>query len=354
MSDDSDDEKTEEPTQKKLDDARKKGQVANSREVNNFFMILALTMAAVMIFPDVFKEANESLQKYLSRAHSLHEQQTLEQLSETIIFDMVDIMALPFLLFIVAALGGSLIQSGFLISAEAIQPKLEKISIKKGLKRMFSSRSVVEFLKGLFKITIVGIIAVLAVYSDLDGLHRVNELNAEELMWFISELSLKIMIGATVAIFLIAIVDFIYQKAQHMKELRMTKQEIKDEHKNQEGDPQVKARLRQLRMERAQQRMMQSVPEADVIVTNPTHYAVALKYDDGEMSAPMVLAMGKDKIAEKIKEIANENDVPEVRNAPLARALHDEAAIGQEIPLDHYQAVAEVISYVYKIKGKKK
>jgi flagellar biosynthetic protein FlhB len=164
---------------------------------------------------------------------------------------------------------------------------------------------------------------------------------------------MKILIAACIAIFFIAIFDLIYQKHSHHKQLMMSMQEIKDEYKNQEGDPKIKGKLKQMRMDRARQRMMQAVPSADVIITNPTHYAVALKYEHEKMAAPIVLAIGADNIALKMKERAEKNKVPIVRNAPLARALHDQGELNSPIPIEHFQAVAEVITYVYKLKGRK-
>lgn len=352
MSDD-DQEKTEEPTQKKLDDARKKGQVANSREVSNFFMILAFTISVIMLFPGILRGGVETMGKYIAQSHNIStDGGKIWDVTQMMALDSMSLIIMPMLLLVVAALAASLMQNGFMISLESIKPKLEKISLKKGMKRMFSMRSFMEFLKGILKIAIVATIAFVAVYGDIDELRNVAQLNASDLMMFIGALAIKILIGVTVTVFLMAILDFIYQKSEHIKQLKMSKQDIKDEYKQQEGDPVIKGKLRQLRMERAQQRMMQSVPDANVVITNPTHYAVALKYDD-TMAAPLVLAMGVDKVAERIKEVAEENEVPQVRNAPLARILYDEGGINQEIPIEHYQAVAEVISYIYKTKGKK-
>lgn len=352
MSDD-DSEKTEEPTQKKLDDSKKKGQVAFSREVSNFFMIFAFALALVMVFPENMRNALTDLGKYISNAHNIPvTKKSFGPIAEGMVRDSFAIILMPFLLLVVAGITAALIQNGFHISAESIKPKLEKISLPKGVKRLFSSRSLMEFIKGLLKIIVVGLIAYFSVNSELDQIMHVAELNGMELLIFINSLAMKILVGAIVAVFLIAVADFVYQKSQHVKQLRMSKQEIKDEYKQQEGDPQVKAKLRQLRMERAQQRMMAAVPTANVVITNPTHFAIALKYDQDNMDAPIVVAMGQDNIALKMKEVAEEHKVPQVRNAPLARALYADAEIDQEIPLDHYQAVAEVISYVYRTKNK--
>ena len=170
----------------------------------------------------------------------------------------------------------------------------------------------------------------------------------------IKYLLFKVMVGVLAVLLVIAIIDVVFQRMQHMKQIRMTREEVKEEHRQTEGDPMVKARLRQLRQQRARQRMMQSVPEADVVITNPTHYAIALKYEEGSLGAPVCVAKGVDQVALRIREIANENKVTIVENKPLARALFDVVEIDEEIPVEHYQAVAEVISYVFKLRGPKK
>lgn len=349
-----DQEKSEDPTQKRLDDARKKGQVAFSREVSNFSMILALTMAIAAIFPTIFHMAKDRLTKYITLSHEFSlKNEAIESLMSVIIYDSLSLVAMTFGLMMVFAIIPSFIQNGFNISLEPITPKLEKISLKKGFGRLFSSRSVVEFVKGVIKITLVGVIAYLVVITQLSQLEMMPEKDTKNIIEFLSMLAIKVLIPCCIAIFFIAVADFIYQKAQHKKQLMMSVQDIKDEYKQQEGDPHVKGKLRQLRMERSRKRMMQAVPKADVIITNPTHYAVALKYEHDKMDAPIVLAMGSDNIALRIKKAGEEHEIPIVRNAPLARALHDECELDEAIPLEHFQAVAEVISYVYKLKGRK-
>lgn len=194
---------------------------------------------------------------------------------------------------------------------------------------------------------------VFAIYSDLPRLRILASYDPMEMLGFLSFLSLKIMVGACCVMFIVAILDYVYQRFEFMKQMRMSKQEIKDEHKQQEGDPLVKSKLRQIRMERARQRMMANVPSADVVITNPTHFAVALKYDTGIMGAPICIAKGVDTVAFRIRELAEELDIPVVENPPLARALHASVDLDEEIPYEHYKAVAEVISYVYRLKGKK-
>lgn len=354
MSESSDEDKTEDPTPRRLEDAKKKGQVAFSREVSNFFMIMTLTLIISLFFPWMLKMSSENLTKYISHASEM-EVNAIGFYDITIMIykDFASAIAMPFLFLIAAALGSSLIQNGFHVSYEPITPKLEKLSLIKGFKRMFSMRSFVEFLKGLIKITIVGVVAYYAVKGEFDKLKKTPSMETGEILIYTGKLVMNIMINCCIAIFFIAILDFLYQKFEHIKQLRMSKHEIKEEYKQQEGDPHIKGKLKQIRMEKARKRMMAAVPTADVVITNPVHYAVALKYDTEKGNAPIVVAKGIDKVAERIKELAKENDVPLVRNPTLARALHADVELEDEVPFVHYQAVAEVISYIYKLKQNK-
>ena len=348
-----DQEKTEDPTQRRLEDAKKKGQIAFSREVSNFFMILSLALVIGMIMPWLLQAATELLRKYISSSHELEvTSDGFSKLGVMILKDVVVLLGFPLLLFVFAAIAASMIQNGFHISTEPIMPKMEKISVIKGLKRMFSMRSFMEFIKGLIKISIVGYVAYAAVSSEFSSMSKTASMDSWDLMRYIGKLTITILINCCIALFFIAIIDFMYQKFEFMKQMRMSKQEIKEEYKQQEGDPHIKGKLKQIRMEKARRRMMAAVPTADVVVSNPTHYAIALKYDTEKSRAPVVVAMGIDDVAEKIKEIAKENKVPEVRNPVLARALYADCELDTEIPFAHYQTVAEVISYVYKLKRK--
>ena len=262
------------------------------------------------------------------------------------------ILALPALLLIAAALAASLVQHGFLFAPERLKPDLKKISPIAGMKRLFSLRSVAEFLKGLLKIAIVGTVAVLLMLPVISELPSVPDKSVADNLGMIHALAVRMLAGVVAVLALIAGLDFMYQRFEHSKKLRMTKQEVKDEYKQTEGDPHVKARLRAIRIERARQRMMQAVPEADVVITNPTHYAVAIKYDVEEMPAPKVVAKGVDQLAERIRAVAEEHGVPIVENPPLARTLHAAVDLDEEIPAEHYRAVAEVIAYVMRLKGR--
>ncbi|MAR56630.1 MAG: flagellar biosynthesis protein FlhB [Rickettsiales bacterium] len=353
MSEDQDDaQKTEDPTQKKLEDAQKKGQVASSREIMSFFILLAFTFIIIVLLPPTMQDLKLTLEKFILIPEDIDiDGQGFNQTMAELLMAVTADMALLMLLVIVAVFAGKLMQGKIRFATEPIKPKLEKISPLKGVKRMFSMKSIVEFIKGIFKIIIVGGVAVMAVYPEKEYLRLLPDEDIMTIMHFMSMVIARMMIGIIIVIFIIAALDYAYQVFEYMKQLRMTKQEVKDEYKQQEGDPHIKAKLRQLRRERLSKQMMAAVPEADVVVTNPTHFAVALKYDSMNMNAPMVIAKGKDKVALRIKEIAEQNKIITMRNPPLARLLFDNAPMDEEIPGDYYRAVAEIISYVYRLRG---
>ncbi len=353
MPEESDLEKTEDATPKRIDDAIKKGQVAFSREVTNFLIIVVLALNIVWLAPIYAKEMTFSLSRFIMMPHDIPMSfEAVHTLTMETIRAIGLAMLPPIALVMLIAAASSLFQNGVIFSGEPLIPKLEKISVLKGFKRLFSMRSLIEFVNGIIKISLVGLVSYLAVESQLERLEGLVMFSIMDIIAVLATLSLKIVVASAAVMLVIAFLDYLYQKYEYLKSLRMTKQEVKDEYKQTEGDPQIKARLRQIRQERARKRMMSAVPEADVVIRNPEHYAVALKYDQATMRAPVVLAMGQDFIALQIIERAEEHDIPTVRNRPLARALFDSCEIDEEIPLEHYQAVAEVISYVYKLKRK--
>lgn len=345
-------EKTEEPSQKRLEEARKRGQIYQSREVNSFLLIFAFALIIGWGGGWIMQETGQTLAPFLEQPDMLPaDAGGLGRVMQQTLLGVAAIAAAPMLAFVVAALFASTVQKPLILSWDPVMPKWEKISFVKGLKRLFSMRSVMEFLKGIIKIFIVGAVAMMAVWPKRDELLRLADTEMEPMLIFLQEMVGDMLIGILIAMFFIAMADYLYQRYDYLKNLRMTRQELKDEYKQQEGDPVVKQRIRQLRMERARKRMMAEVPTADVVITNPTHYAVALKYDNAEMAAPKVVAKGQDLVALKIREVAKEHNVPVVENPPLARALYP-VELEMEIPYEHYKAVAEVISYVYKLKGK--
>lgn len=341
-------EKTEDPSEKKLREAREKGNVVKSQEVNSWFMLTAATLVVLMLSGSMASQLSSVLQGFLFNAHdfSLEGRGGLALMKE-VLFAILAAVALPFLIFIIAALAGNLLQHGFLLQTETMQPKLSKISPLAGLKRLFSMMSLVNFAKSLAKLLVVTVLIVLIMWPSRDSLEVMVSLDPAALMPLVQGLALKIL-GAVVALYsVIAMIDYAYQRQQWWNKLKMTMQEVKDEYKQQEGDPMVKAKIRQIRMERGRKRMMAAVPEASVVITNPTHYAVALKYEKG-MAAPVCVAKGMDALALKIREIADEHDIPRVENPPLARALHAGVDVDDEIPPEHYKAVAEVIGFIMR------
>lgn len=355
MAEDQDDsQKTEEPTRKKLDDARNKGQVASSQEVKHWFILFAGLLLIGLFAPWSLDQLTGGMRGFLSTIHQVPtDSGSLVVLMRRAMEQITLVLALPLLALVVFAAAAGLVQNGLMWTVDPLKPKLEKISLIKGFKRLFSLKSLVEFAKGIAKITIVGVVATLVVWRDLAAVDAYAGLPAGALMERVWWMSVKLMIAVLAVMSAIAGLDWLYQRFDFTKQQRMTRQEVKDEFKQTEGDPMVKARLRQIRMERARQRMMAAVPEADVVITNPTHYAVAMKYEVDSMGAPRVVAKGVDHLALRIRELAKEHDVPVMENPPLARALYAAVEVDQEVPPEHYKAVAEIIAYVFRLQGRR-
>ena len=346
-------QKTEDPTEKKLQDARDKGQVATSREVNHWFIILASTICVMALAPALMTDLSRLFLKFVEQPHTIAiDTGAFPGLIQEVVFGALLALLPMLLLLMLGAFGAGIVQNGFLFSAESIKPKLNKISIKSGLKRLFSVKSIMEFLKGIAKLVIVAAVGVAVIWPHFAGFERLPTMELSDSMDVLYGLIIRLMVGVLAIVSIIAVLDFLFQRMQHTTEMKMSRQDIKDEMKQSEGDPHVRARLRQIRRERAQQRMMQSVPQASVVITNPTHFAVALKYEMGDMNAPTVVAKGADHMAAKIREIADEHDIPIVESPPLARALYAGVEIGGEVPTEHFKAVAEIIGYVFRLKGK--
>ncbi|MBY0356192.1 MAG: flagellar biosynthesis protein FlhB [Rickettsiales bacterium] len=347
------DSKTEEPSQKRLEDARKKGQIPSSKELNTFFLFATLALVLSTMAASLSRDTMSILSTFISRPEDISSDfGNLHILLEHVVAEMGSVMLVPLFMFMLAALAAGGLQTRFNISAESLKPKLEKISILKGFGRIFSKKGLFEFIKGIFKIVIAGLVAFWAVWPSRLQLQILSDKDTQDILALIMALTKKLLISIVIVMFLLAIVDYVYQRFVHLKSLRMTKQEVREEYRQQEGDPHVKQRLKSIRAERARKRMMAAVPDADVVITNPTHFAVALRYDAGKMEAPIVVAKGVDKVAFKIREIAEKNKVMVMRNPPLARALYDNTDIDEKIPLEYYKAVAQIIGYVYKLKGR--
>ncbi len=355
MSDQDKSQKTEEPTSKRLSEAHEKGQVAKSQEVSNWFVLSAAALV-VSIFAESFaRRLMTTVKPLLVSPHEIRiDAETLVQLLAHL-GETVGLMLLPpLVLLVAAAIAGHVIQHRPMMALAKLKPTLSKISPAKGLKRMFSMQSVINLLKASVKIVLLGGVAIFVVWPDLQALPTMMTMPLDIVASRIMEIALLLSIGVVGALTALAMLDMIYQKWDFHQNQKMSRQEIKDETKQAEGDPQVKARIRQVRMERARRRMMAAVPTADVIITNPTHYAVALSYVDAEMAAPRLVAKGRDLIARRIREIAQAHDVPIVENPPLARALEADVEIDQEIPPHFYKAVAEVIGYVMGLRRRRR
>lgn len=348
-----DSQKTEDPTPRRIEEAREKGQVARSQEVNHWFTVLAITLVMTFFAAPMTRGITNSLYRFIERPDQIRigSGELRQLMMETLGGIGLAVLA-PLAVLMAAAIIAGLIQNGLVISTEPIKPKLDKISPARGLKRLFSSRSLVEFAKGMTKITIVGAVLIVLLWPEFSVVPNITGMTVTQFMTLEQGLAIRVLVGVLAVMTIIAALDFLYQKQQHLKQLRMSKQEMRDEYKQTEGDPMVKARLRQIRVERARKRMMAAVPEADVVITNPTHYSVALKYDAETMGAPKLIAKGVDSLAMRIRELAQTHDVPIVENPPLTRALYESVELDHEIPAEHYRAVAEVIGYVMRLKGK--
>jgi flagellar biosynthesis protein FlhB len=356
MADDKDtdqSQKTEDPTEKRLADARKKGQGASSKEVANWFVLMAGAAIIVGMSPGMMSDIAKTLRPFVESPHLMSTDEGGAAMGlGAVVTDVGAALAMPLGLLVVAALASGFIQRGFQISAHSMKPELEKISVLKGLKRMFSLKSVAEFIKGILKIVIVGGIGAAILVPALNDIEKTMSMSALQFLDYLRDLVGPLLIGVVAVMTVIAGLDYVYQRYEFLKQMKMSHQEIKDEMKQTDGDPAIKGRIRQLRQERARKRMIAAVPDADVVLTNPTHYSVALKYETGAMNAPRVVAKGSDKVALRIREVAVENEVPVIENPPLARALFAATEVDEEIPLEHYQAVAEIIGYVWRLKGK--
>ncbi len=350
-------QKTEEPTQKRIDDAIKRGNIAFSKEVTSFIMLSLLTIFVLWLSPALMKSANYTLENYITQPHNFEinfEGDDLLRLAMKILADVGYLLFIPFVICILGAFIGSFLQNGIIFSPESISPDLSKISPLAGFKRIFSLRSVVELVKGLVKITLVTLVVYIAIKSDLDSIAILHELNFAGILSVLAKLVSKSLLAICGIMGLIAGFDYFYQRMEYIKSLRMTKQEVKEEMKQTDGNPEIKAKLRSLRLERARKRMMAAVPKADVIITNPTHYSIALRYDSLKMQAPQVVAKGIDKVALRIREVAKQHKIPLVENKLLARSLYESVDLEDFIHVEHYEAVAKIISKVMGLGNIKK
>lgn len=352
--DDDDSSKTEEPSERKISKAKEEGDAAISQDAKSFIMLLGMLMVVWIVFPIMLRWFYLLSIKFIESPESIpmdakHIQMLLLQVG----LGILKILSIPFVIFMILGVAASIAQTGFIYAPKKLEPDWNKLNIFKALTQFITMKKVIESLKGIIKITVIGFIAILVIRPYLEKVNLMPTMEIMAILKFIHKIVMMLIFTVLMAVLVIAIADFAYQKYTHLKKLRMTKQEVKDEYKQMEGDPLVKSRIRQVRMERARRRMMDNVPKADVVIVNPTHYAIALEYKMETMDAPIVTAKGLDHLALRIRELAEEHDIPIIENPPLARALFASVELDQSIPSEHFKAVAEVIGYVMQLKNEK-
>lgn len=344
-------EKTEQPTEKKLREAREKGQVPRSRELATVLMMLAAGLYFYALGPNAMTQFEMLLRQGL-----LFDRQVATDMGKAFdhimaIFVLAWQISWPFMLImVVIAIVSPIFVGGWNFAPKAMAPNFKKLNPITGLAKLFSLRSLLELVKAVLKVLLIGLVAVIVIEQLLDQLLQLTRLSVLAALANAGELVVLAFIIISLSLIVVALLDVPYQLWQHTQEMMMTHQEVKEEHKQQEGDPQVKGRIRQLQREMAQRRMMQKVPEADVVITNPTHFAVALQYDPQTMREPIVLAMGADMMALQMRTLAKKHEVPIVEAPALARALYYNAQEGAPIPWQLYRAVAAVLAYVYQLR----
>lgn len=346
-------EKTEKATPKKREDERRKGKVAKSQDINTALLLL-FSFIALAVFGTFMKNNMMSLYEYTFTEY-IHwdiTTNTIMQVFFEVMIQMAKLVAPLMIIAIIAGIGSNLLQVGVLFTTEPLKLDLKKIDPIQGAKRIFSIRALVELLKSLLKIVFIGVITFTIIWMNKDEMMMLAFKNADNALAFLGRVTIIMGISAILALLFLSVFDYAYQRYDYEKNLKMSKQDIKDEHKNVEGDPLIKSKIKEKQRQMAMRRMMSEVPTADVVITNPTHFAIAIKYDESKSSAPYIVAKGSDHLAFKIKEIAKAHNIVTVENKPLARTLYNAIEIGDIIPEDFYQAVAEILAYVYRLEQK--
>lgn len=351
MAEDSGQEKTEQPTAKRIEDAREKGQVPRSRELTTVMVLIASAIALFFVGGNIVADLGE----VMTYAFSFSKQQLFDPMAMVHHFiHCIEIMAFDLGLFlgitVLAALSAPALIGGWNFSGQAMAPKPERMDPIKGMKRILGPQGLIELAKALGKFILIGAISTGILWSIRDQLLTLGQQEVDVAMADLGYLTLWVFLAITASLILIALIDVPFQLWNHNRQLRMTKQEVKDEMKESEGSPEVKGRIRRMQVQMSQQRMMQDIPSADVVITNPTHYAVALKYDQTGSGAPVVVAKGADLISQQIRMVADSNDVPILAAPPLTRALYYSTEIGDEIPSGLYIAVAQVLAFVFQLR----
>ncbi|MFK4533800.1 flagellar biosynthetic protein FlhB [Bradyrhizobium ottawaense] len=351
MSEDKDPEsQTEDPTQKRLDDALERGDVAKSQEINTWFMMAGGTLVVSTFSGSVGSGLLAPMRGLLANSWMIKtDGKALLALMQQIEFALLAAIGVPLLMLMLAAIAGNMLQHRLVWSTESLTPKFSKISPGAGFKRIFGKQAAANFLKGIGKLVLLGVVMTMILWPERHRMEAMVRLDPAAMLGASTSMTIHLLGAVVAALAIVAIADYFFQYRSWFQRQKMSLQEIKEEFKQSEGDPHIKGKLRQLRQQRAKKRMMAAVPKASVIITNPTHYSVALSYERG-MTAPICVVKGVDNLAFKIREIAREHDIPIVENVPLARALYATVEIDQEIPTEHYHAVAEVIGYVMRLK----
>jgi len=343
-------EKTEDPTQKRLEDALKRGDVVKSQEVNTWFVIGGATLVLMTFSGGAAQSITAMMRGLIANSHDIRvDGPALPALFQKIGIELIAALAVPFLLLLLAALAGNAIQHRLVWSYETLTPKLSKISPVAGLKRLFSKQALANFAKGLVKLILVGTVLTALMWPERSRVMALSRSDLAGVLPLTGKLALKLMGTVVAMLAVMAAADYLFQYRQWFERQKMSLRELKDEFKQTEGDPTIKGKMKQVRQTRMRKRMIANVPKAAVVITNPTHYSVALQYERG-MEAPVCLAKGVDALALKIREVAAEHNIPIVENPPLARTLHASVEVDQAIPPEHYKAVAEVIGYVLRLR----
>lgn len=343
-------DKTEDPTAKRLSEAHERGDVVKSQELNTWFVIAGSTLILSTFSGSIGTAIMIPMRNLIANSWMINtDGMGLLTLGRSLVLVVAGAIGLPIVMLMVVAVAGNMVQHRMVWSTESLTPKFSKLSPLAGAKRLFGKQAAVNFAKGLFKLLLLGTVMTMLLWPERLRLESMLHLDPTALLG-VSFSLIKRLMGSVIALLaFIAIGDYLFQYRQWFERHKMSLQEVKDEFKQSEGDPHIKGRIRQLRTQKMRKRMMAAVPKASVIITNPTHYSVALSYERG-MSAPICVAKGVDHLAFKIREIARAHDIPLVENVPLARALYATVEIDEEIPVEHYHAVAEIIGYVMRLR----
>ncbi|WP_242860842.1 flagellar biosynthesis protein FlhB [Defluviitalea phaphyphila] len=346
--------KTEKATPRKRSKAREEGQVAKSIEINTAFLLIfmfaGLKLFGIFIYDKITIIFKNTYVLYSELDNIFNKTYILEFINNTIIQILIIVSPL-FVIALIVGITTSYIQVGWHPTLKPLKPKFNKLNPIAGIKRLFSKRALIELMKAIFKVVVITIIIYNYIVDEIENIMLLIDMDLIEMVGYIGNIAINIGLRVGIFFLFIAVGDYIYQRYEHESNLKMTKEEVKEEYKMTEGNPQIKSKIKQKMKEISMRRMMEEIPKADVVITNPTHYAVAIKYDSNISSAPIVVAKGVDYLAARIKEIAGENNIEIVENKPLARMLYQTVDIGEEIPPELYQAVAEILAFVYSLKN---